>query len=77
MRRWKDEDESHVFFIFNLNKADIKLTPSLPEGRWKKILDSSHRMWNGPGTLLPEKISPGEEITLRGHSFVVYTKEGI
>jgi hypothetical protein len=40
-------------------------------------------MWNGPGTLLPEKIGTlqrapaGDEINIRGLSLAIYTKEEI
>ncbi len=75
MRRWKNGDRNHVFCSFNFNEADLVLTAFLPEGRWQKVLDSSDRAWHGPGTLLPERITPGEEMTLRGHSLAIWTRE--
>ncbi|MDI6790268.1 MAG: malto-oligosyltrehalose trehalohydrolase [Thermodesulfobacteriota bacterium] len=77
MRRWKDAEKSHVFCIFNFNKADIAITVSLPAGRWQKVLDSSDRVWHGPGTLLPEAIASGDKITLRAQGLVMYIKKGI
>jgi maltooligosyltrehalose trehalohydrolase len=72
LKRWKDEN--HVFCIFNFNGSDINLVPVLPAGYWEKMTDSSDICWEGPGSLLPEKISGGEEITLRRHSFSIYNR---
>ncbi|OGW47151.1 MAG: malto-oligosyltrehalose trehalohydrolase [Nitrospirae bacterium RBG_13_41_22] len=74
MRRWKDE--SNVFIIFNFDNADVRLTAPLIEGIWRKHLDSSEDMWNGPGTIIQEIISQGSELTVRGLSFVLYIKSG-
>ncbi|MEW6162761.1 MAG: malto-oligosyltrehalose trehalohydrolase [Nitrospirota bacterium] len=74
MRRWKDNSE--VFFIFNFNNADIGITAPLTEEIWRKILDSSENIWNGPGTFLPEKMTKGEKIIVRSHSLALYVKEG-
>jgi maltooligosyltrehalose trehalohydrolase len=72
LRRWKDD--SHIICFFNFNSADMKFISPLPEGYWEKMIDSSDVIWKGPGSLLPEKISAGEEITLRGHSFTLYNR---
>lgn len=75
IRRWKDRYE--VFSIFNCNSADARLAAPLTGGVWKKILDSSENIWNGPGTFLPERITQGDEITVRSQSLVLYMKEKI
>jgi len=91
MRRWEDRDESHVFLIFNFNQDDLNLKASFPEGKWRKALDSSDKIWNGPGTLLPKEINSisvrepsrlssrqaqsSYEITMRGFSFGLYKAE--
>lgn len=72
VRRWKDFN--HVFLIFNFNSDDMKLVPSGIEGRWNKVLDSSGKVWNGPGSLLPDELDSGKEIIIRGQSFVMYSK---
>jgi maltooligosyltrehalose trehalohydrolase len=72
LRRWKDD--SHVICFFNFNSADMKFISPLPEGYWEKMIDSSDVIWKGPGSLLPERISAGEEMTLRGHSFTLYNR---
>ncbi|MEW6068669.1 MAG: malto-oligosyltrehalose trehalohydrolase [Nitrospirota bacterium] len=71
MRRWNGESE--VYLILNFNNTDVRLTASLNRGVWKKILDTSEKIWDGPGTLLPQKITQGEEITIRGHSLALFT----
>jgi maltooligosyltrehalose trehalohydrolase len=73
MRRWAADNK--VSCIFNFQEKEMKITPSLPEGDWRIKLDSSDSTWNGPGSLLPEKITAGEELTLRGWSFALYHKE--
>jgi maltooligosyltrehalose trehalohydrolase len=70
MRRWKDQ--SCIFSIFNFNEKAEKIRVSTNEGKWNRVLDSSDDMWNGPGTLLPEIISSGDEITVRGLSLAIY-----
>ena len=73
IRRWARDNE--VFCIFNFQESDISYTVSLPGSIWVKILDSSDGTWNGPGSLLPEKINTGEELKLRGRGFALYYKE--
>lgn len=72
VRRWNDS--SHVCLFFNFNNADVRVVPSLLAGKWGKILDSSEKIWNGPGSLLPKELNPGDEITIRGCGFVMYKK---
>jgi maltooligosyltrehalose trehalohydrolase len=75
LRRWKYDN--HIVCFFNFNSADMKFIPLLPEGYWEKMIDSSDVIWKGPGSLLPERISAGEEMTLRGHSFAMYNRERV
>lgn len=78
MRRWKDN--SHVFYIVNFSDRvrplyAKSLLAFLPKGTWRKVLDSLDPIWNGPGTLLPEKIDPKDQLTIRPHSLALYIKE--
>lgn len=73
MRRWNVSHE--VFFIFNFNCSEVKIVPSIIEGKWNKILDSSEKIWNGPGSFLPDELNSGEEIIIRGQSFVLYNRK--
>jgi maltooligosyltrehalose trehalohydrolase len=73
IKRWKDESE--VFCIFNYNNNDAKFIIPLINGIWKKILDSSDKIWKGLGTYLPERITQDEEITVKSQSLALYMKE--
>jgi len=71
MRRWKTEEDSHIFCIFNFHDTEVKYTVFLPEGEWKKILDSSDEMWGGPGSLIPEEIGCRGVMSLHRQSFIL------
>lgn len=73
IERWRDK--SHVVCLFNFSPSEIALRDCIPEGRWEKMMDSSDLIWNGPGTFLPERTTPGEEIRIREHSFALYCQE--
>jgi maltooligosyltrehalose trehalohydrolase len=73
MRRW--QDESQTVSLFNFGKEDTKCTPVLPEGKWRKLIDSSATKWDGPGGLLPEIVAGGEDMLMRGESFMVFIME--
>ncbi|MEC4675754.1 MAG: malto-oligosyltrehalose trehalohydrolase [Nitrospirota bacterium] len=75
IRRWKDD--SHVFMVFNFNGEESSFNASFPEGVWRKLLDSSDGIWNGPGMISPDGASGEEFITMKGLSFAVYTGEGV
>lgn len=66
---------SNVLCVFGLGRENVRTRISLPEGKWKKVLDSTESRWKGTGTLLPEKINDGQEITIKGESLAVYIKE--
>jgi maltooligosyltrehalose trehalohydrolase len=72
LRRW--HGRTNVCMFFNFNKEDVKHTPPLPEGKWKKILDSSDEEWDGPGSLLPDSFVTGEKIVLRHHSASLFSE---
>ncbi|MGH7599134.1 MAG: malto-oligosyltrehalose trehalohydrolase [bacterium] len=65
---------SQVLLIFNFNNAEVAFTASFYKGKWKKILDSSDKIWSGPGVLLPERMALDKELRIRGHSFTVFKK---
>jgi maltooligosyltrehalose trehalohydrolase len=71
LRRWKDE--SHIIALFNLSKKDIIVEGPLPSAKWRKLLDSSESKWNGPGTLLPEKIEGDNNLRIKGESLALYS----
>ncbi|MFP4081851.1 MAG: malto-oligosyltrehalose trehalohydrolase [Candidatus Aminicenantes bacterium] len=58
LHRW--HGKSRVMVIINFNNRDVSLCLNFPQGKWRKILDSSDEKWMGPGTRLPE-ITEGEQ----------------
>lgn len=74
LRRWYNK--SQVFCALSFNKQDMVFRLSLPKGRWKKILDSSEKIWRGRGSLMPKRLEQEGELTIRPLSFGLYEKEG-
>ena len=74
MRRWDDGEDTHVFSIFNLNDSNLDICGEFPDGRWKKLIDSSEEKWNGPGSLLPEIIESGADSSIRGFSVGLFMR---
>ncbi|HAT12319.1 MAG TPA: malto-oligosyltrehalose trehalohydrolase, partial [Microcoleaceae bacterium UBA11344] len=70
LRRWTDD--SQIFCILNFNKQQVDFTAALPQGNWKKILDSVDAKWMGAGSTLPEKITSEQELTVKPQSFALY-----
>jgi maltooligosyltrehalose trehalohydrolase len=68
------QGQSQVLLSFNFNKTEVTFTASFYKGTWKKILDSSDKIWRGPGTALPERITSGKGLTIPAYSFAVYKK---
>jgi maltooligosyltrehalose trehalohydrolase len=72
------EEGSEILIALNFGPEEVEGAPlSLPEGRWRKLLDSSEDRWRGPGTLVPETVSlPGEAAPrLVGRAVVVFERE--
>jgi maltooligosyltrehalose trehalohydrolase len=59
-RRWRGQDQAF----------------GVPEGKWRKVLESSASEWLGPGPSLPADIARGQELLLPPRSFSLYVKEG-
>jgi maltooligosyltrehalose trehalohydrolase len=73
MRRWKDNGSALV--IINFNREDIEINKLLLEMNFKKILDSSDKKWNGPGSVLPKTLKHNKKIRMRGESLALYLNE--
>ncbi|RJQ45455.1 MAG: malto-oligosyltrehalose trehalohydrolase [Nitrospiraceae bacterium] len=73
MTRWKGE--SSVFITCNFSNVEVRKRWDAPEGSWKKILDSSDTVWEGPGAAMPDTLMPGPEITLTANSVVIFLRE--
>jgi len=70
LRRWHNKNQ--VFCIMNFNKKGMAFPISVPNGRWKKVIDSSEERWRGPGSLMPEIVEDGRELTIKSLSFALY-----
>ncbi len=70
LKRWWGE--SNVLCLFNFAPRDVILRAhELPSGTWSRLLDSAEERWQGPGTLLPDRLRADQSITLRKQSAVV------
>ena len=74
-RRWGEEQE--VAAAFHFDKQAKSLSLPLPEGRWRKQMDSADGTWGGPSSTVPLKIvSEGEvSLSLSPESFALFVKE--
>ncbi len=70
LRRWTDD--SQIFCILNFNKKQVAFTAALPNGNWKKILDSADAKWMGAGSTLPDKITSEQQLTIKPQTFALY-----
>ncbi|MGB7293691.1 MAG: malto-oligosyltrehalose trehalohydrolase [Thermodesulfobacteriota bacterium] len=74
MRRWDNEQDTHVFLIFNPNESNSDIRSQFPDGRWKKLIDSSEEKWNGPGSLMPEIVESGGESGIGGFGLILFKR---
>ena len=61
--RWHAGDRTIA--LYNFEQAALSINPCLPSGVWKKLLDSSDEMWNGPGCAVPSELHGGKALTLQ------------
>jgi maltooligosyltrehalose trehalohydrolase len=69
LRRWSAGKE--VFCVMNFDREEATFIAP-PSGGWTKLLDSANEEWEGPGSLLPELIEPGQRLTINGLSLALY-----
>jgi len=74
LRRWYRAG-AQSFILFNFNDTPVPFPVSLPDGEWRKILDSSSETWGGPGTRLPERLWDGNEVTPGAWGLALYASE--
>ncbi len=72
----RQKNRSRLFALMSFNEKKIKSDFLFPSGLWKKILDSSDKKWNGPGSITPETAdNTMHEITIPGYNFSLYESE--
>jgi maltooligosyltrehalose trehalohydrolase len=69
-RRWSEQNQ--VLCFMNFNQHNVTFTPQLITDNTRKILDSADEKWMGSGSLLPEKLTSTQQLTLRESSFALY-----
>ena len=75
LHRWFEENE--LVYIMNFNDKAITINFPLRNKRWRKILDSAENKWQGPGSLLPDKLEKNEPIIITASSFALYEMEAL
>lgn len=70
LRRWSESNQ--IFSIMNFKAEDATFEVNIPSSNWQKILDSSDPKWLGSGSILPESLEPGQKLTVKPQSFVLY-----
>jgi maltooligosyltrehalose trehalohydrolase len=74
IRRWSEAEEAALVFHFGKERQEIRLP--LPEGIWKKAIDSSERVWHGPASAVPGTVTSEGlvHLTLSPHGCWVFVK---
>ena len=62
LRRWSGGDEASLLLSFSPIPAAVKI--SLPDGAWRKELDSAQERWQGPGSTVPAEVTGDRDIEL-------------
>ena len=73
-RRWKEEEQ--VFLAFNFSPVRATVALPVPEGTWRKDLDSEGEEWKGKGGLIPDPLHSQGRVSLALHprSFVLFSR---
>jgi maltooligosyltrehalose trehalohydrolase len=65
-----------IFSIMNFEPAPVTTFINIPEGNWKKIIDTSSEEWLGPDVSTADNLKGMEQnLTLKRESFVLYESE--
>ncbi len=76
-RRSQAEGEvapDQIIAMLNFDGAPMVMVAHVEAGEWDLALDSSDPKWGGPGSLAPTLATPGQEIQVEPHSFLVYRR---
>lgn len=73
VERWKGGNSA--LCIFNFNETGVRVSFPGKGAVWRKLLDSADRVWDGPGSLLPETAVRGADAVIAGHCCAVYLRE--
>jgi maltooligosyltrehalose trehalohydrolase len=73
--RWSRKQEAAG--VFHFGKQEKILSLPLPEGHWRKLVDSADITWSGPGSTVPLEVVSGGEVSLSlsPESFAIFVRE--
>ncbi len=72
----RQKNSGRLFAVMHFNEKKITTEFRFPSGVWKKILDSSDKKWNGPGSTMPDMADDTlHEITINEYDFCLYESE--
>jgi maltooligosyltrehalose trehalohydrolase len=73
---YRPGDGGSAVLIANFDDAEKRVSIPLPDGKWRKVLDSTDAQWGGPGPTLPERFGGmATELPLRGYAFALFLSE--
>jgi len=77
IRRWSDAGDAVI--VANLSKEPNSVVLPVPEGDWRKVLDSADQRWRGRGSSVPPRFKSGGQVQLSicPESFSVFQLEVI
>ena len=64
--------KSHVICFMNFEHQDCDFSCDIPEGKWRRLIDSSEEKWAGKGTTLPSDIDKLERLSITSRTFAAY-----
>jgi maltooligosyltrehalose trehalohydrolase len=72
--RWAEG--SAIFGVFNFGEAPSSVFLPIPEGEWRKLMDSEDRQWSGEGSAIQTSLSSkgGLSISLGPRSMVLFQR---
>ena len=74
IRRWSDAGE--VVVVANFGEEPKSALLAVPDGEWRKVLDSADQRWRGPGSAVPPRFecSGKVQMSLSPEAFCVFER---
>ncbi len=73
----RNHEDGDTLCILSFSDHATEWRCGRPEGKWRKLLDSSGPEWMGPGSRLPERLEADSPAFLGPYGFAVYLQEEI
>lgn len=68
-------EERVLLSVFNFSARKIELKADFVKGKYRKLITSDDKNWDGPGSLLPDVLSAGKDIEMGPFSFGLFKQE--